>query len=75
MTTGFHGKSLEEIVDIKCKEYFMRKDKERREREELRLAREAELAANKQDVTKPAEKTAPKVEPFLQKWKHKLHLD
>ena len=74
MSEGFHGKSIEEIVDIKCKLYYARQELERKERE----AREKALEENKADVTAPKKEEAPKptakVEPFLQKWKHKLHL-
>ncbi|MEZ0223270.1 MAG: hypothetical protein ACAH83_01860 [Alphaproteobacteria bacterium] len=72
MSEGFHGKSIEEIVDIKCKLYYARQDQERKDRE----AREKALAENKADVTAPkAEEPKHANVSFIQKWKHKLHLD
>lgn len=73
MSHGFHGKSIEEIVDLRFKEYEIRQAREREELEALRKAREE----NKKDVTAPKKADAPKSAQVsvLAKWKHKLHLD
>jgi hypothetical protein len=72
MSEGFHGKSIEEIVDIKCKLYYARQEQERKDLE----AREKALAENKADVTAPKKTEAPKANvSIIAKWKHKLHLD
>ncbi len=70
----FHGKSIEEIVDIRVKEYEMRKLKEREELETLRR----QQAENKADITAPhTPAPAPQHSfmPTVHKWMHKLHLE
>ena len=70
----FHGKSIEEIVEIRWKEYEMRKAKEREERAALLKAH----AENKADLTAPkAVQPAPAAHahPVLGKIKHVFHID
>ena len=74
MSEGFHGKSIEEIVDLRFKEYEMRKAREKRELEEARAAAQARLKENKQDVTAPKAEKPPHVS-VVAKVLHKLHLD
>lgn len=71
MSTGFHGRSIEEIVELRFKEYEIRKQKEREDRDALIAAREQ----NKADLTapKPATQPAPHAHPILDKIKHVLH--
>jgi hypothetical protein len=70
MSHGFHGKSIEEIVDLRFKEYEIR---QAREREQLAALHKAQ-AENKQDVTAPKAEKPPHVS-VVAKVLHKLHLD
>ena len=69
----FHGKSIEEIVELRFKEYEIRKQREREELEALKKAH----SENKADITAPqAVQPAPApAHPVLNKIKHALHLD
>lgn len=78
MSAGFHGKSIEEIVDLRFKEWEIRKAREREEREALQKA----ASENKADVTapKPAQIAAahefhlpPAVKNVISKVKQHLH--
>lgn len=55
------GKTTEQIVDMRFKEYEIRQAKEREER----MAREAELQANKKEITAPVAKEEPKAKAEL----------
>jgi hypothetical protein len=71
----FHGKTIEEIVEIRFKEWEIRQAKEREEREALKRA----IEANKADITQPAQPPAAAPAPnhptfvAVKNWLHKHH--
>ena len=71
--TGFHGKSIEEVVDLRFKEYEMRQRKEKEERDALTKARED----NKADLTAKPAAAAPAPVQYhgIHKLLHKLHFE
>jgi hypothetical protein len=69
-----HGKSTQEIVDLRFKEWEIRQRKEADERAALA----AKMQENKRDIiTAPisAPAAAHSIMPTVHKWLHKLHLE